>query len=207
MPFQPLCRSSSVLASMLAAAGLVLTLAGCSGHVTPLGPMPPQPSHLATPIVLQAVRTQPATPAGKCRAGYVTLPEPGNPGPGLCYRKFGTPVTFTSAAVMPGPVATRVANPAPAAPAGSPPPSPASQPASASGPAGLVIALPAANRAALTAVTTTAYNSRGAIAITVAGKTWALPQVLTPITGGRFEIVLPSRSQALRLQRTLVPSG
>jgi hypothetical protein len=207
MPFQPPCRSSSVLASVLAAAGLVLALAGCSGHVTPLGPAPPQPSHLATPIVLQAVRTQPAARAGGCRTGYVTLPEPGNSGTGLCYRKFGQPVTFTSAAVFPGPVATPVRHPAPAPAGNSPGSAPAGQPASASGPSGLIIALPAANRAALTAVTTTAYDSRGAIAITVAGKTWALPQMLAPLTHGQFEILLPTRNQALQLQRTLVPSG
>jgi hypothetical protein len=205
MPFQ-LPRSSSVLASALAAAGLALTLAGCSGHVTPLGPTPPQPQHLAAPIVLQAVRTKPATPAGKCPAGYVTLPEPGNPGPSQCYRKFGTAVTFTSAAVMPGPVAVPVHNTAPAS-AGSPPPSPTNQPASASGPAGLLIALAAAERASLTAVTTTAYNSGGAIAITVAGKTWALPQVLAPITHGQFEILLPSQRDASELQRMLLSSG
>jgi hypothetical protein len=205
MPFQ-LPRSSSVLASVLAAAGLALTVAGCSGHVTPLGPTPPQPTHLATPIVLQAVRTRPATPAGGCPAGYATLPEPGSSGPALCYRKFGTPVTFTSAAVMPGPVAAPVKKAAPV-PAGSPPPSPTSQPASASGPAGLVIDLASAEWAALTAVTTKAYDGRGAIAITVRGKTWALPKVLEPITGGRFEILVPSQGLAVRLQHILVSSG
>jgi hypothetical protein len=189
MPFQP-PRSSSVLASVLAAAGLVLTVAGCSGHVTPLGPTPPQPSHLATPIVLQAMHTKPATPAGKCPAGYVMLPVPGNPGPGPCYRKFGAPVTFTSAAVSPGPVASA-----------------AGKPASSSAASALLIALPAADRATLTAITTKAYDSRGAIDITIAGKSWALPQVLAPITGGQFEIPLSTKNQALQLQRTLVSSG
>ena len=59
MPFQPgKPRSSSVLASVLAAAGIVLTVASCS-HVTPLGPTPPPPRHLGSPIVLRAVLSGP----------------------------------------------------------------------------------------------------------------------------------------------------
>ena len=76
MPFQP-PRPSTVLASALAAAGIVLTVASCS-RLTPLGPdapapLPP-PRHLGSPIILQVMRTQPPPPAGRCPAGWVTCP-------------------------------------------------------------------------------------------------------------------------------------
>src|SRR6185295_17915879 len=67
MPFQPPPRPAPVLASVLAA-GLMLTAASCS-HLTPLGPAAPQPHHLRSPIVLQAMRVQNPTPAGGCPAG------------------------------------------------------------------------------------------------------------------------------------------
>lgn len=186
MQFQPgKPRSSSVLACALAAAGIVLTVAGCSGHVTPLGPnAAPQPRHLGSPIVLQAVVSQPPTATGSCPAGYVTLSGPGRSP--ACYRKLGTPVTFTSAAVTSAAVTSISGKPAPP-------------------PSALLIAVPAADRAALTAVSTTAYHARGAMDITVAGKTWALPLAMAPLTGGQFEIALPSSKQALQLERILVP--
>jgi hypothetical protein len=70
---------------------------------------------------------------------------------------------------------------------------------------------PAADQAgadvpALTAVTTTAYHARGALAIGIAGKTWALPTVGGPFRGPQFQIPMPSRNQALQIQR-LAPSG
>jgi hypothetical protein len=68
---------------------------------------------------------------------------------------------------------------------------------------GLFIALPAAERAELTAVTSQAYDSRGALGISVAGKTWALPPVMAPFTHGQFEIVVSSRTEFLQLQRML----
>jgi hypothetical protein len=79
MPFQPPPRTSSVLASVLAAAGLVLAVASCS-HLAPIGPdaaatMPP-PRHLGSPIVLEAMRSQPPRPAGGCPAGSVAFPAP-----------------------------------------------------------------------------------------------------------------------------------
>ena len=63
MPFQPPPRTSSVLASMRAAAGLMLTVGSCS-HVTPMGPHPtastmPPSRHLGSPIILQVMRSQP----------------------------------------------------------------------------------------------------------------------------------------------------
>ncbi len=187
MPSQPRLRPASVLASMLTA-GLMLTVASCS-HLTPLGPdARPQPHHLRSPITLQAMRVQNPTPAGGCPAGFTKLSAPGQ-APG-CYRPLGAPVTITSATVSPGPTT------GPASPANAPPTA-----------YGLLIALPAAERAELTAVSTQAYDSQGAIGISVAGKTWALPAVRKPFTTGQFEIVVSSRNQLLQLQRLLGASG
>jgi PadR family transcriptional regulator, regulatory protein PadR len=184
MPFQPPRRPSSVLASVLAAAGIVLTVASCS-HVAPLGPTP-QPRHLRSPFVLEALRIQPATKAGGCPAGSVAL----SGGPGQCYRKLGTPVTFSSAAVYP------VSSHQPRTPQGQ-----------AAGPAvyAFMMILPGAEVAALTAVTTTAADSQGYLDISVAGKTWLLPKVLQPFTGPQLEIALPTRNQTRQLQHILVP--
>lgn len=196
MPFQLPPRRSPVLASVLAS--IVLTVAGCS-YVAPLGPdAVPRPSQLHSPIVLEAMRVQFPTPTGKCPAGYAALSAPGAPtvsAPGSdvgyspCYRELGPPVTFTSAAVSPYQPRT------PSGHTGSP------------GASGLIITLPAADVAALTAVTTRAYDARGAVDINVAGKTWGLPMQLAPLTHGRFAIVLPSSGQTRQLQRLLVPSS
>jgi len=191
MPFQP-PRPSSVLASALAAAGIVLTIASCS-HLAPLGPdaaptMPPS-RHLGSPIIVQVMRTQPPTPAGGCPAGWVAVPAPGA-APGPCYRPVGTPVTISSAAVSP--VSLYRHAPPPGHPAG-----PTTY--------GFTVAVPAADVAAVTAVITRAYDSRGAVGISVAGKTWTAPQVAGPFPGRQLQIALPSRSQALRLYRILVP--
>jgi hypothetical protein len=219
MPFQP-PRPWPVVAGVLAAAGFMLAVAGCSG-ITPLGPNAlPQPHHLRSPIILEAMRSQPGTAAAGCPAGYVALqgdnssqsvvagpvqsviagPAGASPAPTrasatpvpTCYRKVGTPVTFSSAAVSP---LSLISNPKP--PPGQPAP-PVQY--------GFTITLPAAAVPALTAVTTTAYMAHGSIAITVADRTWALPVVAGPFTNRSFQISLP-RSQALQLQRLLVPSG
>ena len=176
-------RRSSVVASVLAA-GLMLTVASCS-HITPIGPTAttPQPSHLRSPFVLEAVRSQPPLPAGGCPAGSVAL----SGDPGQCYRKLGTPVTITSAAVS----------------SHLPTPPPGQQ----TPPYGFIITVPAANQSALTAVTTTAANAHGYLTISVAGRTWLLPRVIRPFTSPHFEITFPSRNQVLQLQRLLVPSG
>lgn len=190
-------RRSSFLASTLAAVGLVFAAAGCS-HIAPLGPdARPQPSHLRSPLVLEAMRVQPPATWGKCPAGYVEISAPGSPtvsapgsnaSSGLCYSKLGPPVTFTSAAVT------------------------AFQPRSAPGQngpstgSGLLITLPAADVAELTAVTTTAYDAKGAVDISVDGRTWYLPMQVAPLTHGQFAMVLTG-SQARQLQRLLVPSS
>ena len=73
MPVQRPTRPLPVLASALATAGLMLAAAGCS-TITPLGPDPalaslPPARDLGSPIIIQVMRSQPATPAGQCPAG------------------------------------------------------------------------------------------------------------------------------------------
>jgi hypothetical protein len=223
MPFLRSRRPLPVLASVLAAVGLTLTIASC-GSITPLGPgaaasMPP-PHKLQSPIILEAMRNQPGTAGGACPAGYVALqgdnssrsviagpvqsvgagPAGASPAPAsaagiavpTCYRKVGTSVMFSSAAVS---SVSLVSNPKP--PPGQPAP-PVQY--------GFIIALSAAAVPALTAVTTAAYQAHGSLAITVAGRTWALPLVAGPFTSRYLQISLP-RSQALQLQRLLVLPG
>jgi hypothetical protein len=222
MPFRPPPRPSSVLASALAAAGLMLTVASCS-HITPLGPdaaatLPP-PRHLGSPIIVQVMRLQPPAATGGCPAGWVAESVPGGPvlrvsarhgrvhrvGPGStptppapppppgsmpCYRPAGTPVTITSAAVSP--VSTY-----------QPPPGQAKGPNLY----GFTVAVPAADVAAVTAVIRQAYNSGGAVGISVAGKLWQAPHVREPFPGQRLQIAFLSKNQARQLYRILIPSG
>jgi hypothetical protein len=223
MPFSCPPRPLSVLASALAVAGLGLAVAGCS-QVTPLGPGPapvhlPQARHLGSPITVQVLRKQQPTAAGRCPAGsvdlfgldpnvpraavaHVLLPRPahGSPAPTAtlarpatppvgvaCYRPVGTPVTVTSAAVSS--VATYRNHPGPAF-------------------YGFVVAFPAADVAALTAVARQAQNAGEATSISVAGKLWQAPQPRQQIVALRaVQITLLSRNQAVELHRLLVPSG
>ena len=193
MSFEFRPRVSSVLASMLAA-GLMLTVASCS-QLTPLGPdaaaTAPKPSHLRSPIVLRAMSVQPPTPAGGCPARFTMLSVPGNPGE--CARPVGTPVTITSAAV------SAVSSFQPRTPSGQVAPGPPSYQ--------IMITLPAADVAAATAVVTTAYDSRGGVDFSVAGRTWALPMVFRPFRSQQLPIDLPTKNQALQLHRLLVSSG
>jgi hypothetical protein len=183
MPCQPRPRLSSVMASVLAA-GLVLTVAGCShGTQAPA-------AHVLTParspFVLRAVRIEPTTGAGGCPAGSFAL----SGGAGQCYRQLGTPVTITAATV--GPVITDALH--------------------FRGLYGFWIVLPAADAAALQAITTTAADAHANLAISVAGRGWLLPIPGRPFTNGQLEIFLPSRgnslssrnSQVLELHRILV---
>jgi hypothetical protein len=206
MPYQH-PRPPSALASVLTAAGIVLAVASCTGHITPLGPdqaatMPP-PHHLRSPLILQDMRTQGPAPVGfgGCPAGWVTLP---GPNPGQCYRKTGTPVTITSAAVSP------VFPFQPPTPPGQQAP-PVQY--------GFWITLPAADAPALATVIPAAPGSPGpptasAVtsatpipAISVAGRTWVLQGFATRFAGRQLEVTLPSRNQALQLQRMLAASG
>lgn len=193
----------------------------------------PPPRHLGSPIIMQVMRSQPPTTAGQCPADSVDLfgSEPnvlraavtarpvGAPHPvsaahpvgqarpvghgstvtptatptalpvGVaCYRPVGMPVTITSAAVSS--VATY------------PPP-----PDATNGPTtyGFLVAFPAADVATVTAIIKQAYDVRGAVGISVAGKLWEAPQVLKPFAGREVQITLLSRNQALQLHRLLVP--
>ena len=170
----------------IALATITLAIAGCS-HALPLGPAPAAQHHLASAIVLQIVLSQPSSPAGRCPAGAARLPRAARafPGSGQCYRRIGKPLTVTSAAVtyLQQPAANQ-------------------QPANY----GLAITVPAADRAALMAITTKAYHSHDPVAIITAGKTWGIPNVAVPFTD-RFEIPAQSAKQALQLQRTLTPSA
>ena len=175
----------------LAVAALALTITGCS-QALPLGPdASPAPGHLASPIILQPVLSQPSLPAGGCQAGYAA---PSAPGPdfsgvsGTCYRKTGTPVTLTSAAV------TLYLQPA------------GSEPVQHPTMWGLAITVSGAGAAALTTITTKSYDTRDPLAISIAGTTWSVGFSAAPLTNGRFQIMTQSKNQALQLQRTLVPS-
>jgi hypothetical protein len=230
MPFQ---RSLYALASALAA-GTVLAAAGCGG-VAPLGPDPapvnlPPPRQLDSPIVMQVMRSRPPTPAGRCPAGSVDLfglalvpraaaapsrlqrrhtghggtpppappappPGPASPPPPLpvgvaCYLPAGKPVTITSAAVSS--VVTY------------PPP-----PGTPKGPLvyGFIVGIPAADRAAATAVFNQAYRLGADVGLSVAGKLWQARQADRTTTVQGAQILLLSRSQAVQLHRLLVASG
>ena len=206
MPYRRL-RLPSAVATLLAAAGSVLAVASCTGQITPLGPEAamPHPHQLRSPLVLEDMRTQGlvAGQPGGCPAGWVTLSgEPGQPG--QCYRKTGTPVTITSAAVSPV-VSFR------------PPPPPGQGAAPVQ--YGFSLTVPAADVAALAAVlptgsgppgppTASAVTSATPIpAISIAGRTWVLLGYASPSAGGQFDVTLPSRNQALQLQRLLAAAS
>ena len=222
MRFQRPTRPLSVLASALAAAGLMLAAAGCS-NITPLGPDPapvslPPAGDLGSPITMQVMRSQPVTPAGQCPAGSVALfgSEPNVP------RVVSVRVTIQGSTATPPPLATPATPPAPGVgvacyvPVGSPV-TVTSAAVSAvtsypqqTGPAayGFVVAFPAADVAALTAVIRQAYDSGDALGMSVAGKLWQAPQTRRKVIALRAEqINLFSREQALQLYRLLVPSG
>ena len=222
LPFQRL-RPLPVLASALAAAGIVLAVADCS-NITPLGPdqasvsLPP-PSHLGSPITVQVMRSQPPTPTGQCPAGSVDL--------------FGSEPNVLRVAVAPAqPVQGSTATPTPTATTTRPPAPPVGvacyrpvgTPVTITsagvssvttsphqlGPAtyGFVVGFPAADVAALTAVIRQAYSSGDAVGMSVAGKLWQAPQVRRRFIALRAEqINLLSRTQAFQLYRLLVPSS
>jgi hypothetical protein len=221
MPCQPPPRPLSVLATALTAAGVALAVAGC-GHVTPLRPGPapvslPPPRDLGSPITMQIMRSQPPTPTGQCPVGSIDLygsepgvpraavassrqvragagstatptPTPATPPAGVaCYRPVGTPVTISSAAVSS--VTTSPNQPGPAR-------------------YEFVVAFPAADVPALTALIRQAYDSGDAVGMSVAGKLWQAPQPRSRFNALRAEqINLLSRNQAFQLYRLLVPSG
>jgi hypothetical protein len=167
----------------------MLTVASCSHDTAaPASHVDTQPpAHLRSPFVLEAVRIQPPTGAGGCPAGSVAL----SGGPGQCYRQLGTPLTITAAIV--GPVITDALR--------------------FPGLYGFWIVLPAADVAALQAITTTAADAHANLAISVAGRGWLLPIPGRPFTNGQLEMFLPRMNnsllgrdnQVLELHRILVP--
>jgi hypothetical protein len=188
----------------IALAGLVLTVtvaaAGC-GQALPLGPGPtpaPAPRHLAAAIVMEPGLGQPEPRSGGCPVGQVVLTGPGTTNTttygdytstttGLCYRLLGKPVTFTSAGV------TWYLQTA------------GNEPVKHSAQYLVAIYLPAAEAAALTALTTKLAGPKDQIAIIIAGQTWDAPTTEAPLAGGQFVIPVRSKSQALQLQRILLP--
>jgi len=209
MTFQ-LPRPLPVLVSALAAASMVLAFASCS-HLTPLGPTPPQPRHLGSPIVLQAMSVKSGLPGGVCPAGSApAVPigigiswKPLSPSPGggpptssravspesTCYSKVGAPLTITSAAVSP------IITFRPPSPSGG-----GTVPAQY----GLTITLPDAGATALAAVTRRAFHSQGYLDISIDGTTLLIPQVQQPFTSP-LGIFLASRNRAAQIRRLLVP--
>ena len=201
MPFEPPPRPQSVLASVLAAAGIVLAAAGIvlavasCGHITPLGPDPtpvamPPPRHLGSPIVLQVMRSHPPTATGGCPAGWAAVSKPPRAAPMPCYRPVGTPVTITSAGVSSVSKYQQT-----------PPPGQTAQPTQY----GFWVTPPAADVAAVTALIKQAYDSGGAFGISVAGKLWQAPQIFKPFPGQQLQIAFLNKNQALQLYRILVP--
>ena len=239
MPVPP--RPLSVLASVLAAAGVVLAVASCS-HIAPLGPDPapvamPPARHLGSPIIVQVMRLQPATAAGRCPADWiaVSLPAGGGPHVSTGSAPVGHAHVVPNGASAPPPPSVP---PPPSAPAPSPAPPPPSAsitcyrpagtpvtltsaavssvvltyrppPGQANGPDmyGFIVGVPGADVAAVTAVIKQAYDTGSAVGISAAGKLWQAPTVRQPFPGQRFEIAFLSKNQALRLHRILVPSG
>ena len=195
MPYQRPPRLPSALASMLATAGIELAVASCTGHLTPLGPdqaaTMQHPHHLRSPLILQVMRSQPPTATGRCPAGWAAVPVPRGAAPMPCYRPVGRPVTLTSAAVSSVSLL---------------PSGPPSHPARSAS-YGFMVAVPAADVAAVTAAIRRAYDSQDALGVSVAGKLWAAPQITVPFPGRQLEIGRLSRNQALRLHRILIPSG
>jgi hypothetical protein len=222
MPFQRPPRPLSVLASTLAAAGLMLVVAACS-NITSLGPNPasvnlPPARDLGSPIIMQVMRGQPPTPTGKCPAGSIDL--------------FGLDPNVPRAATSAQPVQGSTATPTPAATPTTPPAlpvgvacylpvgrpvtitsaavSPVTTHRNQPGPARyvFVVAFPTADVTALTALIRQAYDEGDAVGMSVAGKLWQAPQPRRRYRALRAEqINLLSRAQAFQLYRLLVPSS
>jgi hypothetical protein len=169
--------------------------------------------------MMQVMRGQPPMPTGECPTASVALfgiqpnvprvavgqpvaapvpveaqliqaspATPATPPPGVaCYRPVGSPVTITSAAVSS--VATDRNHPGTAW-------------------YGFVVAFPAADVAALTALIRRANDSGDAVGMSVAGKLWQAPQPRRTFIALRAEqINLLSRTQAIQLYRLLIPAG
>jgi hypothetical protein len=222
-------RPLSVLASVLAAVGIVLAVAGCS-NVTPLGPDPapvnlPPARDLGSPIIMQVMRSQPPTPAGQCPAGSVALfgSDPNAPRAAIVRSRPVHSQLIQGSTATPPPTPTTPTTP-PAPPAGVACYLPAGRPVTITyaavssvttdrnqpGPAWyvFVVAFPTPDVPALTALIRQAYDSGDALGMSVAGKLWQAPQPRRKFNALRAEqINLLSRSQARELYRILVASN
>ena len=230
-PLPGLASALAAVGVVLAAAGCsqLTPLGPGSASVA----MPP-PRHLGSPIIVQVMRVQPPNSTGGCPAGWtaVSLPAGGGPRVATGAVPVGRPHRVvpkgTSASPVPPPP---VASPAPPPPSAALAPTPCYRPAgppvtitsaaissvltypqSPGQPKGLdlygfIVAVPGADVAAVTAVIRRAYDSGGAVGISVAGKLWQAPMVGRPFPGQRLQITLLSRNQARQLHRILVPAG
>jgi hypothetical protein len=225
MPLRPRTRSLSVLASAAAAASLMLAVASCSGHITPLGREPapvslPPARELGSPITMQVMRSEPPTATGRCSAGSVALfgADPNVPrvAPAPVQSQLIQGRSTTSASPAP------TTPPAPSAgvacyrPVGTPVTITSAAVSSVTtkpnqpGPAWyvFVVAFPTAEVPALTTLIRQAYDSGDALGMSVAGKLWQAARPRSKFNALRAEqINLLSRTQALQLYRLLVPSG
>jgi hypothetical protein len=161
----------------LAVGVIALAAAGRMNSGVTLGSQKPRPSQVTSAVIVQPVVSGPRTPSGGCPDGYAQIPVPGASDSGLCFRRDGAPVAFTSAKVTWDPLDSGYQ---------------------------FTVTLPASEAPALKAVTTTAYNSQGFTAITVGGKTWQLSRVSTPLANGQLVIQIPDKNTAFQLQRILL---
>ncbi|HEY1619944.1 MAG TPA: hypothetical protein VGG25_20135 [Streptosporangiaceae bacterium] len=230
MPFQP-PRPLSVLASTLAAAGLILAVGGCS-KITPLGPDPapvslPPARHLGSPISMQIMRGVPPGPAGGCPAGSIDLfgSEPNVPRAVTVRVRVGAPAPVRSQLSQPStPTATPAAAPTPGATAGVACYRPVGTPVTITSAAvssvttsrnqpgpgwhEFVVAFPAADVPELTALVGRAYDAGDALGMSVAGKLWQAPQIRRKAIALRAEQVnLLSGNQAGQLYRLLIAAS
>jgi hypothetical protein len=228
---------ASVLASALAAGGIVLAVAGCS-QITPLGPEPmqlPPPRQLGSPIIVQVMRLQPPAATGGCPAGWVAVSLPAGGGP-----QVSTAGAAPVGPPEPVPTAVSASPPAASAPAASSAPSLSSAsaanidcyrpigrpvtittaavsslltftppPGQANEPDlyGFIVGVPDADVPAVTAVISRSYATASRVGISVDGKLWQALMTFKPFPGRHLEISLLSKKQALYLYRLLVPSG
>lgn len=216
-------RTCSMLASAVAAAGMVLAVTSCAGHITPLGPNP-QPAvtsatrQLGSPFIVQVMRNQFPTATDRCPAGSVALfglalaPRIALASPSVQADAGSKPTptapgVVRSSAPAPGvacyhPVGTRVTITSAAISAVTTDRQQAGPPIY-----GFVVAVPTAYVSSVTAVIRQAYDSGGVVGISVDGKLWEAPRVAQPFSGQQLQVALLSKTQAVQLYRLLVPSG
>jgi hypothetical protein len=233
MPCDHPRRPLSLLTTALAAAGVVLAAVSCS-NITPLGPDPtpvslPPARDLGSPIIMQVMRSQPPTPAGRCPADTIALfgSDPSVPRTTVGSAPVGPPVPVPAhSQLVQGSQGSKATPPpaSPATPAGVACYLPVGTPVTITsaavssvttnrnqpGPAWyvFVVGFPTADVPALTALIRQAYDSGDALGMSVAGKLWQAPQPRRSFNSLRAEqINLLSRNQAIQLYRLLVPTG